>query len=244
MEPGAALEGGGVGDREDNPLIFRVAGCRVDTIAEVMPAAEWTHAKVWDVLKAEIKDVDAWIQSIIAFAGLSNDYEGSSDEEEEGEEKEEENEWARKHGDGDESDGGEDDDDEEEDGENTDGQDEDDDEDDDDDDDGDDEDEDDEDIDNGDDAEQPDEGSEEDRVWRTVLRNRRDGIYQDNRRFGRPMKKNQRHLVSRIFRREPIDPHTLTRSQAEFVRNGPLLRMCEHPSSISFPEQVAYLARE
>jgi hypothetical protein len=48
-----------VGDREDNPLIFRVAGCRVDTIAEVMPAAEWTHAKVWDVLKAEIKDADA-----------------------------------------------------------------------------------------------------------------------------------------------------------------------------------------
>lgn len=214
-----------------------------------MPVAEWTHPSEGDLLKAEIKDVDGWITSIIAFAGLPGEDEGSSDEEEDEEEEkvtgdqgggesggngEEEDEDDNGHGhdEGEDGKGSEDDDDTEKDDEVGGEEDEKD------------EGNEDEDDDDDDDEEQPDEGSEEDRVWRTVLRNRRDGIQQDNNRFGRPMNKNERHLVRRIFRRQPIDPNALTRSQAEFVRNGSLLRMCEHPGAMTFPEQVAYLARE
>jgi hypothetical protein len=89
----------------------------------------------------------------------------------------------------------------------------------------------------------PETGPGEDFVWRTIMRDRLDGINRPNSRELKPVGAETAWLIRKILRRERIDESTLTEDQVEFIQSGPFDFSRSLPKLEKLGDQISYIAR-
>ncbi|KAI1373742.1 heterokaryon incompatibility protein-domain-containing protein [Hypoxylon crocopeplum] len=90
----------------------------------------------------------------------------------------------------------------------------------------------------------PESGPGEDYIWRTIMRDRRDGINRPNCREPAPASEGVLRFVRKVMRQEPMSADGLTAEEAEFVRSGIYNFSKIRPSLDTLSKQLSYMTRD